>query len=151
MLSLRSKPELKDLSQGSRIAYVRYYRGMTQDNVSNALGLTGECKRRTMTRYERGQRNPKEDRTKEIAKILNVSYSSIKQYDFKDINDIYYILMWMEELYPNFGFKMDLPNNNKFNKALLEWNNMKIMRKNKTITYEQYLDWKLSYEIDDCR
>ena len=57
---------------------------------------------------------------REIAKILNVSYSSIKQYDFKDINDIFYILMWMEELYPNFGFKMDLPNNNKFNNALLE-------------------------------
>lgn len=104
-----------------------------------------------MTRYERGDRNPKEDRTREIAKILNVSYSSIKQYDFKDINDIFYILMWMEELYPNFGFRMDLPNNNKFNNALLEWNNMKVMRNNKSISYEQYLDWKLSYEFDDCR
>ena len=59
--------------------------------------------------------------------------------------------MWMEELYPNFGFRMDLPNNNKFNNALLEWNNMKVMRNNKSISYEQYLDWKLSYEFDDCR
>ena len=58
-----------------------------------------------------------------------MSYSSIKQYDFEDINDIFYILMWMEELYPNFGFRMDLPNNNSFNKALLEWNNMKLMKK----------------------
>ena len=46
---------------------------------------------------------------------------------------------------------MDLPNNNKFNNALLEWNNMKVMRNNKSISYEQYLDWKLSYEFDDCR
>ena len=59
--------------------------------------------------------------------------------------------MWMEELYPNFGFRMDHPNNNKFNNALLEWNNMKVMRNNKSISYEQYLDWKLSYEFDDCR
>ena len=42
-------------------------------------------------------------------------------------------------------------NNNKFNNALLEWNNMRIMKNNKSITYEQYLNWKLSYEIDDCR
>ena len=151
MLSLRSKPELKDLSQGSRIAYVRYYRGMTQHQVADMLGVQHDNKRRIMTRYEKGDRNPKEKRTREIAKILNVSYSSIKQYDFKDINDIFYILMWMEELYPNFGFRMDLPNNNKFNNALLEWNNMKVMRNNKSISYEQYLDWKLSYEFDDCR
>ena len=100
---------------------------------------------------EKGQRNPKEERTKQLAKILNVSYSSIKQYDFKDINDIFYILMWMEELYHNFGFKMDLPNNNKFNKALLEWNNMKTKRKIKLITYDEYLDWKLTYEFDENR
>ena len=38
---------------------------MTQDNVSDKLGLTGECKRRTMTRYEKGERNPKDYRTLE--------------------------------------------------------------------------------------
>ena len=151
MFNFYTYPELRDLSQGSRIAFARQFRHKTQDFVSKELGLTGECKRRTTTRYEKGNRNPKEERTKEIAKILNVSYSSIKQYDFKDINDIFYILMWMEELYPNFGFRMDLPNNNKFNNALLEWNNMKVMRNNKSISYEQYLDWKLSYEFDDCR
>lgn len=42
---------------------------MTQDDVSDRLGLTGECKRRTMTRYEKGNRNPKNERTLEIAKI----------------------------------------------------------------------------------
>ena len=36
---------------------------MTQDNVSDKLGLTCQCKRRTMTRYEKGDRNPKFDRT----------------------------------------------------------------------------------------
>ena len=151
MLSLRTNYKLKDLSQGSRIAYVRHFRGMTQHNVADKLGVKHDNKRRIMTRYEKGDRNPKEDRTKEIAKILNVSFSSIKQYDFKDINDIFYVLMWMEELYPNFGFRMNLPDNNKFNKALLEWNNMKVMRNNKSISYEQYLNWKLSYEFDDCR
>jgi len=48
-----SKPRLYGLSQGERISYVRQLRMMTQDEVSDKLGITGECKRRTMTRYER--------------------------------------------------------------------------------------------------
>lgn len=83
MRMLYMKPELDDLSQGSRIAFARQFRFMTQDNVSDKLGLTGVCKRRTMTRYEKGGRNPKDKRTMEIAKILNVSYEAIKKYDRK--------------------------------------------------------------------
>ena len=83
MRMLYMKPELDDLSQGSRIAFARQFRFMTQDNVSDKLGLTGVCKRRTMTRYEKGGRSPKDKRTMEIAKILNVSYEAIKKYDRK--------------------------------------------------------------------
>ena len=61
-----------------------------------------------MTRYEKGERNPKEERTREIANILDVSYNSIKYYDFSNKSDLFYLLMWIEELYPNFGFKMNL-------------------------------------------
>ena len=71
MRILYTKPELVDLSQGSRIAFARQFRFMTQDDVSDKLGLTGECKRRTITRYEKGNRNPKDDRTSKIAKILD--------------------------------------------------------------------------------
>ena len=78
MLSLHSKPMLRDVSQGSRIAFARQFRGKTQHDVATELGITGECKRRTMTRYEKVSRNPKEDRTKEIAKIPNINYNSIK-------------------------------------------------------------------------
>lgn len=80
MRLLYTKPKLKDMSQGSRIAFARQFRLMTQDNVSDKLGLTGECKRRTMTRYEKGNRNPKEDRAREIANILDVNYNAIKKY-----------------------------------------------------------------------
>ena len=102
MRLLYTKPELKDLSQGSRIAFVRQFRLMTQDEVSDKLGLTGECKRRTMTRYEKGERNPKDDRTYELSKILKVNYNAIKKYDFKDQSDILYTLMWLEELLPRY-------------------------------------------------
>ena len=75
---------------------------MTQDEVSEKLGLTGECKRRTMTRYEKGNRNPKDDRTSEIAKILDININAIKKYDYKDPIDLLYTLMWLEELIPKY-------------------------------------------------
>ena len=49
MRLLYTKLKLKDLSQGSRIAFVRQFRMIIQDTVSDRLGITGECKRRTMT------------------------------------------------------------------------------------------------------
>lgn len=76
--------ELENLSQGARIAFARQFRGLTQDEVSDKLGLTGESKRRTMARYERGDRNPKEDR--------------LLEYNFNNNEDIIYSLLWLEEL-----------------------------------------------------
>ena len=73
MRLIYSRPILDDLSQGSRIAFARQFRFMSQDELSDKLGITGENKRRTMTRYEKGQRNPKEDRTKIIAEIVSAN------------------------------------------------------------------------------
>lgn len=36
-----AKPNLKNLSQGARLEYIRRFRHMDQDNISNKLGLTG--------------------------------------------------------------------------------------------------------------
>jgi len=72
--------ELENLSQGARIAFARQFRGLTQDEVSDKLGLTGESKRRTMARYERGDRTPKEDRLLEIANILNISEKTVRNH-----------------------------------------------------------------------
>ena len=70
------KPELDNSSQGEKIAFVRQFRRLIQDNVSEKLGITGEAKRRTMTRYERGDRTPKKNRLLEIGNILNVNLIS---------------------------------------------------------------------------
>lgn len=78
MRLLYTKLKLKNMSQGSRIAFPRQFRLMIKDNVSDKLGLAGECNRTTMTRYEKSNRNPKEDITKEIADILDVNYNARK-------------------------------------------------------------------------
>ena len=60
------RPKLYDLSRGTRIKFVKIFRHLTQDNVSDELGITGENKRRTLTRYEKGERKPSKTRLKII-------------------------------------------------------------------------------------
>lgn len=138
--------ELTNLSQGERIAFARQFRGLTQDEVSDKLGLTGESKRRTMARYERDDRNPKEDRLLEIANILNVNVNCIKEYKFNNKEDIIYQLLWLEELYPkitiDFGISKYFCNDrdNLILKFMEEWNYMRNLRKTHEITYEKYLE-----------
>ena len=147
------KPELNDLSQGSRIAFARQFRFMSQDEVSDKLGLTGECKRRTMTRYERGNRNPKDKRLMEIANILNINVNSIREYDFRNPIDLFYILMWMEEIIPKYQIDLSkIPNINEeniiiFKKFMDDWDMMREKRNKREISYEEYIEWKLNYEV----
>lgn len=148
------KPELKDLSQGSRIAFAREFRYLTQDNVSDKLGLTGECKRRSMARYERGDRVPKEERLQEIANILNVNVKCLKEYDFRNEEDMIYILLWMEELYPrmniDLGLSESLPKecDIKLKRFFEEWNMMKKKRENLELSYDDYVEWKFQYDFN---
>ena len=148
------KPELKDLSQGSRIAFAREFRYMTQDNVSDKLGLTGECKRRSMARYERGDRVPKEERLQEIVNILNINVKCLKEYDFKNEEDMIYILLWMEELYPrmniDLGLSESLPKESdiKLKRFFEEWNAMKEKRVDLELSYDDYVEWKLQYDFN---
>lgn len=148
------KPELDDLSQGQRIAFAREFRFMTQDELSDKLGITGENKRRTMTRYEKGDRNPKEERTKKIADILNVNYNAIKKYDYKNPINVVYILMWLEELLPSIRVELSDTKNLsdqdvlKIKKGIHEWNLMKSKREQRKISYKEYIEWKLTYDME---
>lgn len=149
------KPELEGLSQGERIAFVRQFRGFTQDEVAEKLGLTGESKRRTMARYEGGEMVPKEDRLLEIANILNVNVNCIKEYNFKKIDDMIYILLWFEEICSKMVVDFCISEyfqNNK-DKLLLkfkeEWDCMRKLRETREISYEKYVEWKLNYVVKE--
>ena len=143
-----SMPILDDLSQGSRIAYIRQFRYLSQDDVSDSLGLTGECKRRTMTRYESGERTPKEERLKELSKILLTNINMIKAYDFKSESDIVYLLLWLEIKYPNLRIDIDTKNE-KFDKFLEVWNEMRLKYQAGKIKLEDYIEWKITYKYGE--
>lgn len=149
------KPELRNISQGERIAFVRQFRGFTQDNISKKLGITGENKRRTMTRYERGERSPKSDRLLELSKILNVNVNCIREYDFAKTEDIIYFLLWLEEIYPKMNIDFCISKyfrdsrDNMLLKFKEEWDYMRNLRETREISYEKYVEWKLNYEVKE--
>lgn len=140
-----SKPVLKNLSQGSRISFIRQFRYLTQDDVSDMLGLEGESKRRTMARYERGNRNPSKNRLKELSKILLIDSSLIEKYEFKDKTDLMYFFLWLEELFPKLEINLNSYDED-LNDFFVEWNKIRLKRKNYEITYEKYIEWKLNYK-----
>lgn len=149
------KPELKNLSQGERIAFARQFRGLTQDNVAEELGLTGENKRRAMTRYEKGKRSPKKDRLLELANIINVNVNCIREYDFTKTEDIIYFLLWLEEIYPKMNIDFCISKyfrdsrDNMLLKFKEEWDYMRNLRETREISYEKYVEWKLNYEVKE--
>ena len=143
-----SMPILDNLSQGARIAYIRQFRFLTQDDVSDSLGLSGESKRRTMTRYESGKRAPKDERLKELSKILLTNINLIKEYDFKSESDLAYLLLWLEIKYPKLRIDIDTKSD-KFNKFLEVWNEIRLKYQAGKIKLEDYIEWKLIYEYGE--
>lgn len=133
------RPTLDDLSQGSRIKFIRIFRHLTQDNISEDLGITGENKRRTLTRYEKGNRNPSKSRLQELSKILLVNDNLIKQYEFKSILDILYFLLWLEEMFAK--MRIDLNTTDEtINSFFNEWNSMRKKKQKMIINYEEYFE-----------
>ena len=144
------RPELYDLSQGSRIKCIRVFRHLTQDNISEDLGITGENKRRTLTRYEKGERNPSKSRLQELSKILLVNDNLIKQYEFKSVSDILYFLLWLEEMFPK--MRIDLGTDDEtINSFFNEWNSMREKKEKMIINYEEYFEWKINYKVKEDR
>lgn len=87
------KNELIDLSQEFIIFFVRKIRLLSQYKISEYVELTDKYKRRTMTRYEKGDRNSK-DKVKEIIKLLKVNFNSLKKYNYKNYEDLNYLLYY---------------------------------------------------------
>lgn len=145
-------PVLKGLSCGDRIAYARQFRGMTQQKLGEAIGLTKEKVRNRVCRYEKGGRIPKPERIQKIAEILNVSEAMLKNYDFRDPSDLVYETLWIEELIPELyislhkGNPMIYETCECFALFYKQWRKMQIKREKDEISKRDYIEWKLTYE-----
>ena len=148
-----AKPTLKNLSQGCRLEYVRKYRHMSADDVAEYFGFGGKDPHKTFNSYENNYREPSEGRLKEIAELYEVSVDAIKKYDFNNPIDVIYFHMWLEEEFPYYEIKFDCDShedtdyNDVVLNAIREWQQMREKRQNLEISDEEYLEWKLNFEV----
>lgn len=149
------RPELRDLTKGARLQFVREFRYLNEKNVAEELGLGGKDLARTIRDYERNATKPLPGRLEELAELYEVSIDAIRDYDFSNPIDLIYIAMWQEELMPYFDINIeDISNNlNEYAKEVVnglnEWKAMKEKRENGEISDQEYIEWKLNYELEN--
>ena len=106
-----------------------------------------------MARYERGDRVPKDERLQEIADILNINVKCIKEYNFNNDEDMIYILLWMEEMFPRMNIDLAISDyypdlrEKKILNFMNEWKEMREKRLSHEITYDEYIEWKFQYDF----
>ena len=150
------KPVLEDCSQGARLKYIREYRQLSTKEVAELCPhLTGENKIRSIQKYESNTRSPKPYILEDLAKVYDVSINAIRKYDGTNPIDELYRMVWLEEQFP--GYEIDLKcassipssNNRNIVKAFNKWINMREKRKNREISYAEYIEYVLHLNLED--
>ena len=146
------KPNLKNMSQGARLEYIREVRHMTKEDVAAYFGFGGKEPNKTIREYENNTTSPSSSRLEKLAELFEVSVDAIRKYDFTNPIDEIYYQMWLEEQYPYYQFQ--LPDrfkcssyNLNVQNGINEWLKMREKRENYEITDLEYLQWKLNLEI----
>ena len=131
---------------GEKIKLVRKHRGLTQRELGERLHLDGNAANR-IAQYESGFRTPKESRTKDIAKALNVREENFfTRADTPE--DIIRLMIWYDWEH---GCGGSVPidtillfdNFEEVEKLLKEWYSQKEKLRARTITRAKYLEWML--------
>lgn len=149
------RPKLRDLTKGARLEFIRVFRCMERDEVTEYFGFGGKDPNRTIRNYEDNSVNPLPPRMKELIELYHVSIDAIRDYDLTDPIDLVYIAMWEEELMPFFDINIDniASKLSDYGKCVLEglkeWKEMKEKRENGEISTHDYIEWKLNFEINN--
>ena len=149
------KPEFNNLSQGERLKFVRELRYMPKPYVAEHFQLGGDKPTDSIDKYERNARTPSEGRLKELAELYDVSINAIKQYVFIDPIDVIYYHMWEEELIPYSGFVFNIGRlketfytENILN-GIAEWEEMRDKIEKGEISDQDYIEWKLHFDLEN--
>lgn len=133
---------------GAKIKLVRMHRGLTQRELGERLHLDGNAANR-IAQYESGFRTPKESRTKEIARALNIREENFFTRG-ETPEDIIRTMIWYDWEHGCDGrvpMNMILlfDNFEETGNFLKEWYNQKKKLKTRKITRAKYLEWMLQW------
>ena len=84
---------------GERIRFIRNLRGMTQKYLGTLVGFPEKTADIRMAQYESGTRTPKDDLTKALADVLDVSPLALSVPDIDSQLGLMHTLFALEDLY----------------------------------------------------
>lgn len=102
------KPNLKNMSQGARLEYIREVRHMTKEDVADYFVFGGREPNKTIREYENNTTSPSQSRLEELAELFEVSVDAIRKYDFTNPIDEIYYQMWLEGEFPYYQFNIEM-------------------------------------------
>jgi transcriptional regulator with XRE-family HTH domain len=143
---------------GERIRFIRNLRGMTQKYLGTLVGFPEKTADIRMAQYESGTRTPKDDLTKALADVLDVSPLALSVPDIDSQLGVMHTLFAMEDLY---GLRIDklddeicirLDRNHGVQYVSLlesfsDWQQQAEKYKAGIITKEEYDAWRYNYPI----
>lgn len=138
----------RSMELGKKIRLIRNHRNLTQQELGERLNL-GDAGGNRVAQYESGFRTPKESRTKEIAKALNVREENffVKA---ETPEDIIRLLIWFDWEHGcsgcvPAGMILLFDEFDKVSKYMREWYDCKKKLETGQITQAEYLEWMLQW------
>ena len=153
---------------GEKIKYARNLRGLTQKELGLKLGFDEKSADVRIAQYESGTRTPKADLLSEIANLLDVNISFLKNPSLENTETFIHLFFDLEQEskkhhnnnFSIISFSDELGNpqpaiqfhNHLLNEFLSEWQIRRKELNEKIITEEEYAEWMMNFPAtsDNC-
>lgn len=139
-----SEPKHSNVLLGKSIREIRLRRGLTQREVSEAIGGISESALRS---YELGERRPKQNTLERIAETLNVAPACFDTYGIERYDELVHALFLLED---RFGIEPCADGSIRFTDEAIQscvctWRDWKEFLEKGKITREEYENRKDSF------
>ena len=136
-----SEPKHSNVLLGKSIREIRLRRGLTQREVSEAIGGISESALRS---YELGERRPKQNTLERIAETLDVAPACLDTYGIERYDELVHALFLLED---RFGIEPCADGSIRFTDEAIQscvctWRDWKEFLEKGKITREEYEDKK---------
>ena len=140
---------------GERIRFIRNLRGMTQKYLGTLVGFPEKTTDIRMAQYESGTRTPKDDLTKALADVLDVSPLALSVPDIDSQLGLMHTLFALEDLYGHktniadgevtLHFDVSNISDPSFFEMVTAWAEQAAKYKSGEISKEDYVKWRYRF------
>lgn len=140
-----------ELTMGQRIRFVIQFRGLTQTELAEKIGLPpGENGRIRISQYENGTHVPKEEMLEKISEVLGVTSLYLSTKEHTNMLDFVYHLLEYDRDFPvtiekreSGSYSMSFHNEMMF-EFLDRWIQKKADLQSGKITKDEYIEWTIN-------